>query len=80
MSLPQLSHEESQHCCHSGNHERHAKNPDPAGDKTAIPSHAQTLKLTLTAMDCPTEAALIRDAFADNSHIHLLELFFERCQ
>lgn len=47
--------------------------PESVGDKSTIPANAQTLKLTLTAMDCPTEAALIREAFADNPHIHLLE-------
>jgi len=46
---------------------------ESAGNKPAIPANAQTLKLTLTAMDCPTEAALIREAFANNPYIHLLE-------
>jgi Cd2+/Zn2+-exporting ATPase len=40
---------------------------------TTIPANAKTLKITLDAMDCPTEAALIRQAFANNPQIHLLE-------
>lgn len=47
--------------------------PESTGDQSRIPANAQTLKLTLSAMDCPTEAALIRQAFANNPHIHLLE-------
>lgn len=38
-----------------------------------IPEHATVLHIALDAMDCPTEAALIKEAFANNSHIHLLE-------
>ncbi len=58
-------------CCHSRH--QHTEELPSAGDKTAIPVNAETLRLTLTAMDCPTEAALIRDAFAGNPQIHLLE-------
>lgn len=46
---------------------------DSMSTQATIPAGAQTIKLTLTAMDCPTEAALIRQAFSDNPHIHSLE-------
>lgn len=47
--------------------------PEPAGEKSNIPANATVLHITLDAMDCPTEAALIKQAFANNPNIHLLE-------
>jgi len=55
--------------CSSDNHTQ----SDSIGNPLTIPAGAQTIKLTLTAMDCPTEAELIRQAFANDPHIHLLE-------
>lgn len=59
------------HHHHGANH--HHAQPEIVGEPNAIPANAQTLKITLDAMDCPTEAALIREAFARHPHIHLLE-------
>lgn len=65
------------HCEHGHTHPhtQHQHNAEVDGpiNLSAIPNGAQTLKLTLTAMDCPTEANLIREAFANNSNIHRLE-------
>jgi len=60
---------------HQHNHcsNNHHVPPEAIRNQATIPVNAQTIKLTLTAMDCPTEAALIRQAFANNPHIHLLE-------
>ncbi|MCD6026971.1 MAG: cadA [Solimicrobium sp.] len=59
------------HAC-DHNHEH----PKLTDERTNIPANAQIFRLTLTAMDCPTEAELIRRAFANNPHIHLLEFDF----
>ena len=68
------SHDHGEHTNHSHTHAHDEHDAVPAvGDKSAVPSNASVLKLTLTAMDCPTEANLIRQAFAQNEQIHLLE-------
>ncbi|MEB0140276.1 MULTISPECIES: heavy metal translocating P-type ATPase [unclassified Undibacterium] len=44
---------------HSHDHAR-TDEPGPARAATAIPAHAERLRLHISAMDCPTEEALIR--------------------
>ena len=49
-------------CCHK-THASAARLSDENASSAPVPSHAQILHLTLSAMDCPAEAALIRRAF-----------------
>lgn len=69
MTSHNHKHNNGSHC---GQHHSHTQ-PESIGDQSTIPANATVLTITLNAMDCPTEAALIRQAFANNPHIHLLE-------
>ena len=67
------SHRHGVSCNHG--HHNHQKSAVPESPKTVspIPPDAKQLRLTLTAMDCPTEAAMIKKAFAENQQIHQLD-------
>lgn len=67
------AHEHDHDHDHNHAHHNHDEIVAPSGDPSAIPNDAKVVKLTLTAMDCPTEAALIRKAFEGQPAIHLLE-------
>ena len=78
---PHKAHAHGSSCNHAhadghghdhGHDHQHDSIVAPAGSGT-IPHSAKKLSLTLTAMDCPTEANLIRQAFAKHPQIHLLE-------
>ena len=67
-------HKHGASCNHDHDHGHPELEPESEPVKAApIPANAQKLQLTLTAMDCPTEAAMIKKAFAQNRQIHQLD-------
>jgi len=66
-------HKHGASCNHDHGHQQKPAEPETPKTGRANPPGAKKLKLTLTAMDCPTEAAMIKKAFAEHRQIHQLD-------
>ncbi|MFZ6656813.1 heavy metal translocating P-type ATPase [Undibacterium sp. TJN19] len=68
-------HEHDHEHDHKHDHQHNHQHAHTAASKPAIalPAHAESLKLRIAAMDCPTEEALIRKALASQAGILALD-------